>query len=304
VNLGYAVGCNRGVAASKAPWLAFLNDDAVADPGWIEALVRAGESRPAAAAIGPLVLFPDGTVQETGGGQVLPDGSFAALGDGASPEDPSVSQPRRIDYATGAGSLLRRAAWDQVQGMDETYFPAYFEDIDLGLRLARAGWELWYEPTAVVRHERGGSTTGAVRHLVQQSNRSRFLARWGPGGDPAAIVEEPAHDPGARPADVEVAIEPLHAARAAALEAAVVEALTNEVDAAREAVDREKAAHDWLQGELERERAHSRWLDEELERERAREGGGRLRRTVARLRTPGRPEDTDAVPDGKPGGSP
>ncbi len=319
VNLGYAVGCNRGAAASSAPMLAFLNDDAVADPGWLEALVRAAARRPAAAAIGPLVLFEDGTVQETGGGRVLADGTFEALGEDAAPDDPAVSQPRPIDYATGAGSLVRREAWDEVHGMDETYFPAYFEDIDLGLRLARAGWELWYEPEAVVRHERGGSTAGAVRLLVQRSNRARFLARWGPGGDPDAVVEEPSHDPGERAADIDVDIEPLHAARAAAFEAAVLEVLTAEVDAARDAVAREKAAHDWLNGELERERAHARWLAEQLADERRRPAGGRVRRGVARVLAAGRqapgadtaedrppttPVHTDAVADGNPGGSP
>jgi GT2 family glycosyltransferase len=300
VNLGYASACNRGAAAASAPWLALLNDDAVADSGWLAALVRAGEARPKAAAIGPLVLHPDGSVQETGGGRVLPDGSFEALGDGVPRDSDRVTRPMQVDYVTGAGSLLRREAWDEVGGMDETFFPAYFEDIDLGLRLARAGWESWYEPSAVVRHERGASTVDPVRPFVWGSNRSRFLARWGPGGDPDALVEDPATDPGGRPADVEVTVEPRQAARAAAFDASVVDILNREVTAAREAAEREKAGNAWLHEELERERAHSRWLLELLERERARPPAGRLPRALRRLLPTARPEDAapDAVPSG------
>jgi hypothetical protein len=286
VNLGYAAACNRGAAVSTAPWLALLNDDAVADPDWLDALVTAGEARPKAAA----------TVQETGGGRVLPDGSFEALGEGAAPDSELVTRPMQLDYVTGAGSLQRRLAWDEVGGMDETFFPAYFEDIDLGLRLARAGWESWYEPTAVVRHERGASTVEAVRPFVWSSNQARFLARWGPGGDPDAVVLEPLHHPGDRGADVEVAIEPVHAARAAAFQAALIDVLTGEVEAAREAAGREKAANRWLQEELERERAHGRWLGDLLEQEIGRSRSGRLPRALRRLLPAGRkPDHVDAV---------
>jgi N-acetylglucosaminyl-diphospho-decaprenol L-rhamnosyltransferase len=69
-------------------------------------------------------------------------------------------RPRRVDWAIGAFLLVRRAAWQEVGGFDAGQW-MYAEDLDLGWRLARAGWETRFEPQAEVRHHASAATTQA-----------------------------------------------------------------------------------------------------------------------------------------------
>jgi N-acetylglucosaminyl-diphospho-decaprenol L-rhamnosyltransferase len=65
---------------------------------------------------------------------------------------------RRVPWAVGAFLLVRREAWDAVGGFDERQW-MYAEDLDLGWRLARAGWATRYVPAAVVEHRSGAATS-------------------------------------------------------------------------------------------------------------------------------------------------
>jgi GT2 family glycosyltransferase len=69
-------------------------------------------------------------------------------------------RPRQVDWAVGAFLLLRREAWDAAGGFDPGQW-LYAEDLDLGWRLARAGWKTRYEPTAGVRHHESAATSAA-----------------------------------------------------------------------------------------------------------------------------------------------
>jgi GT2 family glycosyltransferase len=67
-----------------------------------------------------------------------------------------MARSRAVDSLSGACMLLRRAAFEQVGGFDERFF-LYAEDVDLCLRLRRAGGELVYVADAIVEHDRGAS---------------------------------------------------------------------------------------------------------------------------------------------------
>ena len=66
--------------------------------------------------------------------------------------DDRPDEPVPTDTMLGAFILLRRALLDEIGGWDAG-FRMYGEDIDLNYRAARAGWERWYVPAAVVHHE-------------------------------------------------------------------------------------------------------------------------------------------------------
>ncbi len=66
-------------------------------------------------------------------------------------------RPRRVPWAVGAFLLVRRPAWDAIGGFDPAQW-LYAEDLDLGWRLARAGWATRYEPRARVRHHESAAT--------------------------------------------------------------------------------------------------------------------------------------------------
>jgi GT2 family glycosyltransferase len=64
-----------------------------------------------------------------------------------------------VDAVNGAFMLIRREVFESLGGFDEGYW-MYMEDLDLSYRVARSGWLSWYEPAAIVRHQKGGTVGG------------------------------------------------------------------------------------------------------------------------------------------------
>ena len=278
VNLGFAGGCNRGVAASKGRYVVLLNDDAEVEPGWMDALVAAVEARPTAAVVGSLVLFPDGTVQDAGG-TIAADGMPVAEGRGASRSDDLARHPRRIDYASACAVLVRREAWDAAGGMDEAFYPAYFEDVDLCLRLRQLGWETWLEPSAVVHHDESASTDLALKSLAWDWNKERFLARWGPGGEPPAapfVVDD---------TDL-LETEVRFLERATEVHEERLARMTRMLEETRFQLSSLRADHLGALQVLEQQRSHGAWLDGLLDAERRRADEAEERLASIRSRTP------------------
>lgn len=262
VNLGFSGGCNRGVAAARGQYVVLLNDDAVVEDGWLDALVAAAESRPKAAVVGSLVLFPDGGVQDTGG-HIDDNGMPAVDGRGALRTSALATTPRPIDYASGCAVLVRRDAWEEVGGFDEHFYPAYFEDVDLCLRLRAAGWEAWFEPGAVVRHDESASSDAVLKSLAWDWNKERYLARWGPDG------QLPELKVGSTKTDLlETEIEFLE--RAAEVHEERLTRTAHLLEQTRYDLARLKIDHFGALQVLEQERAHSAWLSGRVDDERAR----------------------------------
>jgi hypothetical protein len=135
--------------------------------------------------------------------------------------------------------------------MDEGFFPAYYEDVDLGLRLRAAGWCCRFEPDAVVVHNESASLDERRKVLAHRLGEARFRARWFGAGEPPPCRQFTDH--GERM---------LAAARAAAdFERRLADELAADLDQA-------VAARDWAQGELDRlQPLYHRHAAESAERE-------------------------------------
>lgn len=170
-NLGFGRAVNRAAARSDAPWLAIANADVAARPGALEALLAAAERDPRGGAFAPRLVLPDGSTQHSVFAfPTLGNALVAASGAGRASRsvgeralllgrfDPNVE--RIVPWAVGAFLLVRRQAWAQIGGFDERQW-MYAEDLDLGWRLARAGWHTRYVPGAVVDHADGAAATQA-----------------------------------------------------------------------------------------------------------------------------------------------
>jgi N-acetylglucosaminyl-diphospho-decaprenol L-rhamnosyltransferase len=194
-NLGYSRAVNRGAAETGAPWLLVANPDTRAQPEALARLLATAEADDRIGCIGPRLRNLDGSDYPTG--RRFPSllvGSLHALLGTVWPGNPATrryhltdldrSRPATVDWVSGAFMLLRRAAFDEVGGFDASYF-MYFEDMDLCLRLARAGWRVVLEPRAIVEHTVGASTRTAPYRKVIDHHRStlRFYRRRY-GGDP------------------------------------------------------------------------------------------------------------------------
>jgi GT2 family glycosyltransferase len=151
-NLGFAEGNNVGAhAAADFDGLALLNPDAVAEPGWLEALVEAAEQEPAVAAFASQMrLASDPRYLDGAGDSYHVAGRAWRNGHG----EPTAEWPQanaEVFAPCAAAALIRRDAFEAVRGFDERFF-CYFEDVDLGFRLRLTGHRCIYVHSAVVRH--------------------------------------------------------------------------------------------------------------------------------------------------------
>lgn len=176
-NLGFGGGCNRGAALTSGEFLVFLNDDIEVLPGWLEALVETADRHSEAGAVGSLILFPNGAIQEAGA-ITWRDGSTFCLSRGASIEDNPYDFVRPVDYCSACSLLVRREPWEALGGFDPRYFPAYYEDVDLCFRLARAGLRTLFQPRSRVIHRETASSTRIRRDFLMMRNRETFRQKW------------------------------------------------------------------------------------------------------------------------------
>lgn len=154
-NPGYGEGINRGarlLAGEAGHALVALNHDVEVLPGFLDAAVR-NLQRPGVGAVGGPLFFPDGRTLWGAGGVVLwPLGAvvqFRSL--------QRAWRSREVGFLPGAALALRWEAFHEVGGFDPRYF-MYHEDLDLCLRLRRAGWKLWYSPGMAALHHLGSAT--------------------------------------------------------------------------------------------------------------------------------------------------
>ncbi len=190
-NLGYARGNNVGAAAAQGRYLFLLNPDTVVQPEALARLTAYMEARPRVGAVGPQLLWPDGSLQSsrrrfpTPGSlfwestlleQWFPGNRYARRYHLA---DTPAQQSQRVDWVVGAAILIRREAWQQVGPIDETFF-MYFEETDWCHRTALAGWEVHYLPTAQVTHYEGKSSeqVAAARTLRFQRSKLRYTRKY------------------------------------------------------------------------------------------------------------------------------
>jgi GT2 family glycosyltransferase len=149
-NQGFAGGNNRGIEISNGKYIALINNDAVAEPQWISAMVAVAEANPSVAAVASIIIDgnqPD--VLDSCGVGIGLDGMSRQAMRGA--PVPKLSQPQDVLLFSGCACLLRKDVLDEVGLFDEDFF-AYCEDTDLGLRIYRAGRKIVAAPNAYVKH--------------------------------------------------------------------------------------------------------------------------------------------------------
>lgn len=177
-NRQFGEGNNIAAEAARGSFVLFLNNDTVVTEGWLAPLVEALRHEPGLGAVGPRLLRTDGRVQCTGC-LLLPDGRIREIGSGAAPDDQRFTASRSVDYVAGAALLMRRVEFLAAGGFDPLYEPAYYEDVDLCLRLRAAGLDVRCLPQASVLHYGSVSQSKALSvDDVSARNRVKLVARW------------------------------------------------------------------------------------------------------------------------------
>ncbi|MFN2628493.1 MAG: glycosyltransferase [Gaiellaceae bacterium] len=162
--LSFAGNANVGTAATSGEYVLIANPDAIAEPDAVAILRQFMDAHPRCGVAGPQMRYRDGSWQAS-------RRSFPTVGSTLVRRTPlrllfpplrhqrlhylleeRPAEPVQADTMLGAFLLLRRAMLDEIGGWDPGY-RMYCEDIDLNYRAARAGWERWYVPAAVVHHD-------------------------------------------------------------------------------------------------------------------------------------------------------
>jgi len=179
----FARMCNLGAKTAKGDVLVFLNDDVVPlEPEWLGLLVGHVQ-RPAIGAVGAKLLYPSGLIQHAGVALGIMDGAgHPGRGTFGRRWWPWFDYTRDVSAVTGACLAIRKNLFLEVSGFDER-FPVNYNDVDLCLRLRRAGFRVIVEPQARLRHDEARSRVARTR----AEERELFLDLWGDlivAGDP------------------------------------------------------------------------------------------------------------------------
>ena len=192
-NIGYGAAINAAAAARlrarrgrreiDEEFFLIVNPDVTFTPGSLDELLRCAREAPRAGAAGPRIEEADGSAYPSA--RELPSlitGTGHALLSGVWPSNPFTAKykagadmdtQRTAGWLSGACLLVRWEAFDEVGGFDERYF-MYLEDVDLGDRLGRAGWDNLYCPSAVILHDQGHAAKKASRVTVPAHHDSAY----------------------------------------------------------------------------------------------------------------------------------
>lgn len=176
-NLGYAGAVNAGAAVARGRWLVPCNSDVLPErTGWLSALRRS--LLPGIGAAGPLLLFPDDTIQHAGlyydrgvDGRWLNRHFLKGLPRAT----PGAAQPREVPGVTGACFIIAADTFRQLGGFCTDFAIGDYEDSDLCLRIREAGLRLWYAPEVALYHLERHSI---LQHASYQRGIASLHNRW------------------------------------------------------------------------------------------------------------------------------
>ncbi len=188
-NVGFTRANNQAIRESSGKYLLLINSDALLTPGCLDRMVERMDRDERVGAIGPRLVYGDGSWQRWTAGRAPSLGSAVnhyffldRVLPGQTPRGlylgRDVRTPFEADWVCSACMLVRRSALDQVGLLDERLF-VYMDDVDLCQRLRDGGWSVWYAPDAQAIHYGSQSTERAVTSTstvaLQQWNR--YFAR-------------------------------------------------------------------------------------------------------------------------------
>ena len=183
-NVGFSKANNQGMALSQGRQLLLLNPDTEIVGDSLRVMVRFMDTQPDVGALGPMLLYPDGSIQSSRRRFPTYATGFieSTILQQCSPKhrllrryyvlDAGDDQTQDVDWLVGACLLVRRDAYEQIGGLDERFF-MYSEELDFAYRLRGSGWRVVYLPEARVAHHEGKSSEQVAAHRLILFNTSK-----------------------------------------------------------------------------------------------------------------------------------
>lgn len=171
-NLGFLRACNQALETVTAPALLYMNNDVALGFNAIASALHRLTSAPTIGAVGGKIIRTHGRLQEAGS-IIWKDGSTIGYLRDASPLAPEANFVRDVDYCSGVFLMCRTGLVKKLGGFDIGFQPAYYEEVDLCVRMIEAGWRIVYDPDVMVHHLEFGSAanTEASMALMRRGRR-------------------------------------------------------------------------------------------------------------------------------------
>ncbi len=175
-NLGFLKNCNKGASIAKGKYIYLLNNDTQLMPNAINELYNLFEQKKDAGAIGSKLIYPNGKLQ--GAGSIIKrQGKTQSIGHNENPLEKQYNTVREVHYSCGASLMIKADLWKKLNGFDEIFAPAYYEETDLCLRIIENGFKIYYQPASEVIHYTNCTYSDNAFSLMR-TNRKKFLKRW------------------------------------------------------------------------------------------------------------------------------
>lgn len=199
-NVGYAAGCNIGVAEASGEYIFLLNPDAILTDTTVAELLQEGRRQEGHWVIGGKLVNPDGTEQAgSRRGPLTPWTAFVEITRlyrfaprhpyfrrFNNHQDPCPEHVVEVPCISGACMLMKRATYDLIGGMDEDYF-LHVEDVDFCLRAGKAGAGVYFAPKTPILHFKSSSRANRLRIELRKA-RSMVRYFWSHFRDPYPFV--------------------------------------------------------------------------------------------------------------------
>ena len=175
-NASYAHANNRGAASARGDYICFMNNDVEVLPGWLPPLYEVIDGDVNVGAVGPKLIFPDGSIQFAGY-EINPETGFQRhrfRNAGVHHSIPEANVAGPVTNLTGACLLVRK----EVACFDERYWYGC-EDADLCVQLKQKNKIVFYQPQSVVIHHEEKTRSSGVMTVDFERNRELFRKKWG-----------------------------------------------------------------------------------------------------------------------------
>jgi len=183
-NAGYSIANNVGASLARGRLLLLLNSDVVPDePGWVQTLAAFYDATPGIGALGPKLLYEDGSLQHAGlyfdrdpGASLWTNLHYFK---GLQSDFQPANTARPVPAVTGACLMIASSLWNEVDGLRRDFVQGGYEDSDLCLRLLEKGHENWYLPHVELHHLEDQSFPSAARQMATAYNTWLQTRYWG-----------------------------------------------------------------------------------------------------------------------------
>lgn len=167
-NMGYSATCNTGVKEAKGELVVILNLDVIPNTDFLRySLPHFKDEKIFSVSFNEGKFGPGKLQWQDGFWQIIPS--------------EICDETSQTDWPSGGSSIFSKKRWEEVRGMNEIYLPFYFEDVDLGLRAKRLGFNCLWEPKSIVEHKHEATINADnfnMEFVRRIKERNQLLLCW------------------------------------------------------------------------------------------------------------------------------